>query len=177
MEQKRQKRVRWKHGPIRGWLIDTKGNMQCEYDPDYHPQYRIRGRKGKHYKQVQVLAAGMLRWFYIHRLMGFSWLSSPDSPLKFIIDHRNGDSLCNRVENLRWVTITGNNINKRCYGLHEEGDWFSPRIAGYTHRRYRSRDSEVALEIRKLLVECYVRYNCRFPNCGSEFPHKYIYRY
>lgn len=169
--------LNWKHGRIKGWVINGKGNLRCEYDIDYLPRYRIRGKKGKHYKQAHLMVGGTLRWFYIHRLVGFSWLALPDSPLRFIIDHKNGDSLCNRVENLRWVTITGNNINKKCYGLREKDGWFSPRVASYTHSKYRTTDVELALQIRKLLVECYVRYNSRFPNCGSEFPHKYIYRY
>ena len=171
------KGVHWKHGRILGWLIDAKGNFECEYDPDYKAQYRIAGRKGKHYKQVQLMAHGAPRWFYIHRLMGFSWLRAPDSPLKFIVDHINGDSLCNRVENLRWVTITGNNLNKKCHGLEEVDGMFYPRVAGYTHLKYGTPDVELAQTLRKLVVECYVRYNCRNPACGSEFPHKYIHKY
>ena len=171
------KRAYWKHGRIRGWLIDATGSLKCEYDPDYKARYRITGRKGKHYRQAQLMANGAVRWFYIHRLMGFSWLTPPDSPLKFIVDHKSGDSLCNRIENLRWVTITGNNLNKKCHGLKEVGGVFYPRVAGYTHMKYGTRDLELAQTIRKLVVECYVRYNSRFPNCGNEWPHKYIYKY
>ena len=170
-------RVYWKHGRIRGWLIDAKGDLHCEYDRDYLPNYRIRGGKGKYYKQAQLMVNGAGRWFYIHRLMGFSWLSAPDSPLKFIVDHKNGDSLCNRIENLRWVTITGNNLNKKCIGIKQLNGLFYPRIASFTHFKYGSSNLEVAVSMRKLLVECYVRYNCRYPQCGSEFPHKYIHKY
>ena len=169
--------LRWKHGRIRGWLIDAKGDLHCEYDPDYLPIYRISGRKGKHYRQAQLMANGAARWFYIHRLMGFTWLRPPDNPLKFIVDHKNSDSLCNRIENLRWVTITGNNLNKKCRGLKDVDGMFYPRVAGYTHWKYGTDDLELATTIRQLLVECYVRYNCRYPTCGSEFPHYYIHKY
>ena len=171
------KALYWKHGRIRGWRIGGAGDLLCEYDSDYKPCYRIRGRPNKLYQQVHIITCGRLQWLYVHRLMAFSWLSTPDSPLRFIVDHRNGDSLCNRVENLRWVTITANNLNKKCYGLHEENGWFSPKIGGYVHRRYRTRDVDLALSLRKLLVECYVRYNTKFPNCGSGFPHNCIYKY
>ena len=171
------KRLYWKHGRIPGWMIDGKGNLHCEYDGDYKATYRITGRKGKHYRQAQLLANGGTTWFYIHRLMAFSWLRAPDSPLRYIVDHQNGDSLCNRVENLRWVTVTANNLNKQCHGLKEENGVFFPRVAGYTHKKYGTADLELAQTLRKLIVECYVRYNCRNPTCGSEFPHNYIHLY
>ena len=171
------KLLRWKHGRVRGWTIDGKGNLLCEYDPDYLPTYRVRGYKRKYYRQVQVMIHGRLQWFYVHRLMAFSWLTKPRNPLKRIVDHRNGDSLCNDIQNLRWVTVTGNNLNKKCYGLEESVGMFYPRVAGHTHWKYGSCNAEDAKETRKLLVECYVRYNNRFPNCGSEWPHESIFRY
>ena len=118
-----------------------------------------------------------LQWFYVHRLMGFSWLDTPDSPLKFIVDHRDGDGLNNAVENLRWVTISGNNLNRKCYGLVEKSGIFFPKIAGYVHTRYGTDDRELALTLRSLLVECYIRYNSRHPACGSGFPHIWIHKY
>lgn len=168
--------LRWKHGRLKGWSIDGKGGILCEYDADYRPQSRIRGKK-KSYRQVLLLAGQRLQWLYVHRLMAHSWLETPVSPLKFIVDHKNGDSLCNRIENLRWVTITANNINKKCLGLVETVKGFSPRIAGYVHHKYCTPDMELAKTLRTLLVECYVRYNSRFPGYGSEFPHKCIHNY
>ena len=37
--------LRWKHGRLKGWSIDRKGAIICEYDADYQPQSRIRGKK------------------------------------------------------------------------------------------------------------------------------------
>ena len=171
------KSLRWKNGKVRGWKIDGRGDLHCAYDSDYKPQYRVRGRSGKFYKQVQVMVSNASRWLYVHRLMAFSWFDVPENPLLFIVDHRNSDSLCNHVENLRWVTITGNNLNKKCDGLVEKNGLFAPRVAGFTHTKYASPDRETAKMARNLLVECYVRFNTRFPDCGSSFPHSSIYRF
>ena len=165
-----------KNGRIRFFEIDSRGNISCTVDGEYTVPTRIRGKK-KQYCQAQLMRAGTLKWYYVHRLMAFSWLGEPPHILRFLVDHSNGNSLDNTVDNLRWVTPTANNINKRCLGIQCEDGEYYPRIAGYDHKRYRTADRELAILLRNQLVQSYVRYNCRFPDSGSSFPHKSIHKY
>jgi hypothetical protein len=43
---------------------------------------------------------------FMHRLIGFAWLDGWD--IDKFIDHKNGDKLQNRIENLEWVTYQEN---------------------------------------------------------------------
>jgi hypothetical protein len=81
------------------------------------------------------------------------------------------------VENLRYVTPTANQINKKCKGITEQDGLFYPKIAGYIHRKYGCDDLGLCETLRSVLVESYVRYNCRFPNNGNAFPHSSIHLY
>ena len=164
-----------KKGKLNYFQINGNGDVICTEDKEYILPTRIKGKK-KQYKQVQLIQNGSIRWFYIHRLMGFSWLSPPKHRLLTIIDHIDGNSLNNRVDNLRWVTPTANNINASCYGLRKIDDMYCPYIAGYTHEKYGVASEELAKSIRNLLVQCYVRYNCRYPE-KSDYPHNNISRF
>ena len=170
------KPLRCKSGRIPHFEIDTKGNVTCLQDSDYLIPCRISGKK-KFYKQVQLMRGGQSKWYYVHRLMAFSWLGDSPHLLRYIVDHIDADSLNNNVDNLRWVTPTANQINKRCNGIVEEDGQFIPRIAGFNHMRYKTPDRELCEILRAQLVQSYVRYNCRFPNSGSDFPHKSINKY
>ena len=168
--------LRCKDGMIRFYQIDARGTISCTADEDVVVPMRIAGKK-KTYCQAQLMRCGTLRWYYVHRLMAFSWLGDSPHFLRTIVDHQNGNSLDNTVDNLRWVTQTANNINKKCYGLVEEGAYFIPRISGFNHHRFRTTDRDLALMLRAQLVESYVRYNMRFPLNGSDFPHYSIHKY
>ena len=168
--------LRCKEGRIRFWEIDGSGNVRCTLDPTHLPVTRL-SKGTKNYQQVQLMRGTIVRWYYVHRLMAFSWIGKFPHPLRFIVDHRDGKSTNNRIENLRWVTITANNINRKCYGLFLEQGMYYPRIAGFIHRRFGTVDENLATNIRQILVECYVRYNTRFPDSGNAFPHYSIHTY
>ena len=177
MENKmRRKVLRGFPGRFQNYEIDASGNIFCTLDPDYKIPTRIVGKKKK-YIEVQIMRSGTIRWYTVHRLMAFSWLGEPNHICKNVVDHHDGDSFNNNVENLRWVTHTANNINKRCYGIVKEGDLYIPKIAGYKHTKYGTPDEELCKMVREQLVECYVRYNSRFPENGNAFPHSSIYKY
>jgi len=174
--QNMNRKLRCKTGGFKNFVIDARGKVTWSGDEDYVPPTRITGQKKK-YIQVQLMRGGALKWFYVHRLMAFSWLGESPHLLRLLVDHSDGDSFNNSVENLRWLTPTANQINKRCRGIVKEGDMFYPKVAGYVHKKYGAKDEELCQDIRAVLVECYVRYNCRFPNNGNAFPHKSIHKY
>ena len=167
--------VRSKNGRIRNFLITRAGVVSCAFE-GVRVLERLQGTKKK-YKQVLLPIRGTYRWYYVHRLMGFTWLPAPHSILLRIIDHRDGNSLNNRIENLRFITTTANNLNRACFGLVETDAGWAPRILGYTHSRYATPDQELASSLRLKLVESYIRFNTRYPEKGSEFPHSSIHYY
>jgi hypothetical protein len=170
------RKLRCKSGVFRSLEIDGNGGVRWSGDGDYTPVTRVSGRKKK-YKQVQLMRNGSPRWFYVHRLVAFSWLGPPPHLLRFIVDHIDKNSMNNAVENLRYVTPTANQINKKCKGITEQDGLFYPKIAGYIHRKYGCDDLGLCETLRSVLVESYVRYNCRFPNNGNAFPHSSIHLY
>ena len=165
-----------KTGRIKHWSISFNGELLCDLDPDYTPDYRVVG-KNKKYRQVQLMFAGKHKWFYVHRLVAFSWLPRPQHKALRIVDHRDGNSLNNAVSNIRFVTCRANNINKKCCGVVERDGLFIPRIMGYEHIRYGSPCKETAQYARELLAECYVRYCVKYPDREKTIPHNKISAY
>jgi hypothetical protein len=49
--------------------------------------------------------------FLIHRIVATAFLPNPDNLP--VVDHKNHDGYNNKVENLRWATVSQNNQNRR----------------------------------------------------------------
>ena len=168
--------LRCKAGPIRHYEINESGVVRCSQDHEIPIPCRVHGRTKK-YKQVQLMiGGGRIRWLYVHRLMGYSWLFSKKHECQNIVDHIDGNSLNNSLNNLRWVTACVNNLNKSSYGLVRDNELYMPRIMGFTHARYATKDEDLAQEIRTKLLQCYIRYGNRYPQ-NKIFPHNKIHKF
>ena len=98
-----------------------------------------RERNGKVYRYVYLRHSGLWSWFPLHRIMAYSWIGLSPHLLRNIVDHRDGDSLNNAVWNLRYVTVSVNNLNRRgVCGVVERGGLWYPKFCAYVHRNFAS---------------------------------------
>lgn len=74
----------------------------------------------KGYRQITIYFNGEKRKEYIHRIVGELYLDNPDN--KPQINHKNGNKLDNRIENLEWVTNQENRTHALENGLHPVGE-------------------------------------------------------
>ena len=171
--------LKGKNRTFKNFKIDARANIICILDEEYEIKRRICGKRKK-YVQVQLLAFGTIRWYYLHRLMGYSWLGKPPHYLRRIIDHKDGDGTNNSIDNLRWVTSSANQLNKDVKNgiiFCEVTGLYYPSVLNFVHTKYGCPCKDTCKMMRKNLVECYIRYNSRFPECGTIYPHYSIHKY
>lgn len=77
---------------------------------------KSRGNKFGYYR-CSLYKDGNTKNFYVHKLVALSFIPNPEN--KKYIDHINGNSLDNNVNNLRWCTVSENNRNPI-----SRGRWF-----------------------------------------------------
>lgn len=81
----------------------------------------------KGYRQITIYFNGEKRKEYVHRIVGELYLDNPDN--KPQINHKNGNKLDNRVENLEWVTNQENRTHALENGLQCVGeDMYNQKI-------------------------------------------------
>lgn len=69
---------------------------------------------------IQLVKDGKWVRFFVHRLVLCAFVGP--CPEKFQCCHNNGNSLDNRIENLRWDTARANNADKRIHGTWQGGE-------------------------------------------------------
>jgi hypothetical protein len=62
---------------------------------------------------------GKWRILYLHRMLGETFLPNPNN--NRIIDHIDRNRLNNSIDNLRWVSYTENNINRKVQSNNKTG--------------------------------------------------------
>lgn len=78
-------------------------------------------RRGRGYRYFNISLDGTKKTVKVHRLVATAFIGDPPSP-EHHAAHINGDSLDNRVENLRWATATENNRDKQLHGTQNRGE-------------------------------------------------------
>ncbi|WP_298049678.1 NUMOD4 motif-containing HNH endonuclease [uncultured Bifidobacterium sp.] len=86
-----------------------------------HPQWALlkpyktgrNAKKGKGYLQVKMYVDGKKVPYKVHRLVADHFIPNPDG--KPQVNHKNMDTLDNRVDNLEWCTNTENQQHARAH--------------------------------------------------------------
>ncbi len=65
---------------------------------------------GAGYEVVSVFADGIRKRDYVHRLVARAFLDNPDNLKE--VDHKDHNKRNNNIDNLRWCSRSGNNINR-----------------------------------------------------------------
>lgn len=97
---------------------------------------------GHGYEVVSLYKNGKQRKFLIHRLVAQAYIPNPKGLRE--VNHKNGNRLDNRVENLEWVSSKENKSHAWKVGLYSH--------RGEKHWNSVIQDSEV-IEMRKLFKE------------------------
>ena len=99
----------YKHGKV----YNKKTNREVG-----HKVLPTKNNRGQTYMAMNYRDNGKLRVAFVHRVV---WLLNNGDWPKYTIDHIDGDSLNNNIENLRDVTIGENNKNKKMYSKNKTG--------------------------------------------------------
>jgi hypothetical protein len=67
----------------------------------------------KVYSHILLFKDGGRKDEYVHRMVAKAFIPMPQSDKKLIVDHWDGNTLNNVVDNLRWVTQSQNGMNSR----------------------------------------------------------------
>ena len=108
---------KWIHGYENLYKICKNGDViSCKFNKEKILKPRIDNRG---YLRVGLYKNKKVKNFLIHRLIAIHFI---DNPNKYqCVDHVNRNPKDNRIENLRWITQSGNNRNKKNTGKYMKG--------------------------------------------------------
>lgn len=66
---------------------------------------------GKDYRSVTLRHNGKKKYFFVHVLVARAYLKNPEKLP--VVNHKDGNKLNNRVENLEWTTYSGNTFHSK----------------------------------------------------------------
>jgi len=114
------------------------------------------------YPRVDLCAKGSVKHFSVHRLVALAFISNPDNLPE--VDHKNGITSDNRVDNLRWACRSSNGKNQHMAHSKtgHQGIYLTPnntyRVCYFVNKkriRKNLKTLEEAVEFRAEMVKLY----------------------
>ncbi|MBS6397609.1 MAG: NUMOD4 motif-containing HNH endonuclease [Clostridiales bacterium] len=95
------------------YRISNKGEVQYRENND--KEWKTKAQKliknikksGQGYYYVRLAKSGKKELKSVHRLVAKTFIDNPEN--KETVNHKNGDTACNCVDNLEWMTQKENN--------------------------------------------------------------------
>ena len=83
--------------------------------------------------------------FLIHRLIAIYFIDNPNN--YDYVDHINRNKRDNRIENLRWITKSGNMRNRKNQGKYMKGVWF--------HKKNNKFMASITIDYERKFLGCF----------------------
>ena len=99
-------------GNLGGYSVSNFGRIRNRWGRILKPQRRPHG-----YYQICLSYLRYNQWFYVHRLVAFAHIGSPNSLLDEV-NHKDKNRGNNRADNLEWVSSSENKRHAYSYGSH-----------------------------------------------------------
>lgn len=152
----------WKQIPqCEDYEVSTAGNWR-RVGALTNYTIKVKDKKGKRYAVIVPWINGKRRQIYLHRAIAMAFL--PNYHNKPQVDHKNGNSLDNRLWNLKWATASENNLNRPGWGksgtpkgVYRVGDRFKAVFRSTVLGYYDTED-----EARAAYVEAGTAYSSSF---------------
>ena len=100
-----------------GYYISNKGKIKRIRIRNGKPELIKLNENTKGYYYFYLLNTKNKEKYYVHRIVAQLFLEQNKG--KYIVDHIDGNRKNNNVTNLRWVTISENNLNRKCHRERE----------------------------------------------------------
>ena len=103
---------------------------------------RRGGKNRKGYEMVDLWKNGIQTSKAVHRIVAETFI--PNEHSKPCVDHISRDILDNRVENLRWVTYSENNLNKTLHDSDTYGiSWNKEQLMYHVRIRQNNKQTYI----------------------------------